>query len=151
MRWLLGNELMRWVSWQGGYSLVASAALLLLAGCPTATPPGAAKPSGSKESPEKQTPDLKENADDVAALKANGATLTTDSAGHVEKVQLNQDKGGDQDLAHLKGVPFVRDLGADVRGVSDEGLAKLAGHPSLRAIKLERSMVTDAGAPHLRK
>src|SRR6476620_5317186 len=94
------------------------AIVVFMAGCSTATPPGSGKASGGKETVEKPGADLKENAEDAAALKANGATLTTDSAGHVEKVQLNQDTGGDKDLAHLKGLPLVRDLGADVRGVT---------------------------------
>jgi hypothetical protein len=108
MKWLCGN---------GGCLLVVAAAAVLLAGCPSSVPPGSGKSGGGKETAEKAGADLKENAEDVAALKANGATLGTDSAGHVEKVQLNQDTGGDKDLAHLKGLPYVKDLGADVRGV----------------------------------
>src|SRR5436190_18818892 len=142
---------MRLLFLKGGCLLGVATALLLFAGCPSAVPPGSGKGSGAKDAAEKPGADLKENAEDVAALKGNGATLGMDSAGHVEKVKLNQDSGGDKDLAHLKGLPFVRDLGADVRGVTDAGLAFLENHPSLRAIKLERSAVTDAGMPHLQK
>src|SRR5262249_26241477 len=124
-----------------------AAALLLVTGCPTPNPPAAKSDNKDKGIDEA----LVENADDIKALQAAKAELRKDAAGHVDKVELNRDSGNDADLAHLKGLPFVRELGADVRGVTDAGLKSLANHPNLRTLRLEQSSVTDAGMEQLEK
>src|SRR5262245_26654064 len=118
-------------------------AVTAFAGCPAATPttPGTSSAAGSSDDPTA-----------VAALKNAKATLETDSEGRVVRVDLDSGAGGDADLEQVKKLPSVRELDcSEVRGVSDAGLAKLAGHPSLRVIKLERTSVTDAGMAHLQK
>src|SRR5688572_16192285 len=105
-------------------SMLAVAMLLLsAAGCPSPLPP-AAKP------------------DAVQALEAAGAVLKKNSAGAVTDIELDSAQGSDEQLKHLKDLPSVQMLSAvEARGVTDAGLALLAGHPSLREIKLERSGV----------
>src|SRR5436190_11674723 len=128
--------------WRRLMVVVAAAAVVASAGCPSSLPKPAAKGGdGGKDDPAA-----------VAALKAAKATLETDSEGNVVGVDLDAATGGDADLAHVKGLPSVKTLDAtEVRGVTDAGLAMLAGHPNLRAIKLERTNVTDAGMTHLQK
>jgi internalin A len=137
---------MRCTSWT--CFLVVSAMLAISSGCPSTVPPGTSQSGGSAKTADDSL--MHQDSVAVAAIKAAGALLTTESDGHVTGVQLS-DTGGDKDLIHLKDLPFVRTLGADVRGVTDAGLALLAGHPNLRALKLERSAVTDAGMVHLQK
>ena len=126
----------------GQLLLVASCCgCLLFTGCPSSVPPGSSAKgsSGSKPATEANHGEFKEDPDDVAALKAAKATLSTDSDGHIIAVQLSSDSGSDQDLAHVKGLPYVRELGAEARGVTDAGLVKLEGHPNLRTLSLERA------------
>src|SRR5437870_13006829 len=90
---------------------VATAVVLVSApGCPSSTPPARSKGSGSG-SPSETAGGLKDNVDDVAALKAAKAALKTDSSGHVIEVELDR-TGGDKDLAHLKGLTNARILSA---------------------------------------
>ncbi len=125
------------------FGAVSLAAVVLLAGCPSSMPRTPAKTDAAGD---------KDDAAAVAALKEHKATLETDSEGRVVKVDLDSAAGGNADLELLKGLPSVRDLDCtEARGVTDAGLAKLAGHPSLRSIKLERTNVTDAGMAHLQK
>src|SRR4051812_36799608 len=128
------------------------AAIMAAVGCTPQSPPTSSQGSGSDSSKAAAGDGLKDNADDVAALKAAKATLTMDSTGHVVAIDLDTATGGDADLKHLKGLPHVRTLNAtEVRRVTDAGLAFLAGHPGLRVIKLERTSVTDDGMPQLQK
>jgi Leucine-rich repeat (LRR) protein len=127
---------------------VALALIVAAAGCPSSAPPAAPQSVGSTKTVDESS--LKQDPDAVAALKAAGAALTMNSNEQVIGVQLSE-SGGDKELERIQGLPFVRDLEADVRGVTDAGLALLAGHPNLRAIKLERSAVSDAGMMHLQK
>src|SRR5437868_5455402 len=121
----------------------AAVVATLVAGCPSTTPKPAGKSSATGGSDDPAA---------VAALKTAKATLETDSEGRVVKVDLDSALGSDADLERLKGLPSVRELDcSEVRGVTDSGLAKLAGHPSLRVIKLERTSVTDAGMARLQK
>ncbi len=130
--------------------LLAALVVIFLTGCPSERPPGSAKGSGSGE--EVVEGKLKDEAGAVAALVEAKATLEKDSEGRVIGVDLDSAKGSDADLAHLKGLPNVRMLSAvEVRGVTDAGMATLAGHPNLRTLKLERSSVGDAGMAHLQK
>jgi len=121
--------------------LGAVVAMVLIAGCPSATPkaPGKSGAAASGDDPAA-----------VAALKADKATLETDAEGHVVKVDLDSAAGGDADLERLTGLPWVRELDcSEVRGVTDKGLAALKGHPALRVLKLSRTSVTDAGMAQL--
>jgi Leucine-rich repeat (LRR) protein len=132
------------------WSLVGLAVVVVSVGCPSTTPPGSAEGSGSGKQVVEQKG--KDDLAAVAALEAAKATLEKDSEGRVIVVDLDSAKGSDADLAHLKGLPYVRELSAvEVRGVTDAGLASLAGHPNLRTLKLERSSVGDAGMVHLQK
>lgn len=129
---------------------IAAANLQWSSGCSTSAPPSSSKGSGSGDRAESAA-ELKDNADDIAALKAVKATLKMDSAGHVTEVELDR-TNADKELAHLKGLPNVRVLNCtEALGVTDKGLALLEGLPSLRVLKLERTGVTDAGMPHLQK
>src|SRR5262245_8743533 len=139
---------MRCASLERWFMLFLAVGFMVLAGCPSSTRPTVPQTDSNGAKGE----NLKENAEAVAELKKRGATLATDTDGHVVGVELDRDSGKDADLAYLKELPYVRTLGAtEVHGVTDAGLAMLAGHPNLRAIKLERSGVTDAGMPHLQK
>ena len=124
--------------------LFVAGLVLLAAGCPSAAPPAANKSA-------KEDDALADNPDDVKALEAAKAILSKDGEGRVVGVELNRDKGNDADLAHVKGLPHVRELSADVRNVTDAGLAHLVGHPNLRIVRLEQSAVTDAGMLHMQK
>src|SRR6186713_3060489 len=117
MRRVLGHQV--WLK------AALAATVAFAAGCPATSTPTSSKGSGAKDVAEKKEEGLPDKAEDVAALKASGASVEMDPAGHVVKVQLDQDSGGDKQLAHLKGLPNVRDLGADARGVTNDGLALL--------------------------
>lgn len=137
-----------WLKWS--FEILALLIVAVLVGCPSTVPPGSAKGGSSGE--EVVGEKLKENPADVKALVEAKAVLDVDKDGNVIVVDLDSAKGSDADLAHLKGLPFVRELSAvEVRGVTDAGLASLAGHPSLKTLKLERSSVGDAGMAHLQK
>jgi hypothetical protein len=123
--------------------LVGFAAVMLFAGCPATTPNPMGKPSAAGGTDDPAA---------VEALKKSKATLETDSEGRIVKVDLDSAAGGDADLEQVKRLPSVRELDCtEVRGVTDAGLAKLAGLPALRVIKLERTSVTDAGMAQLQK
>jgi Leucine-rich repeat (LRR) protein len=127
--------------------IVIGALGVLTAGCPSATPPAT-----TAKSPKQSAGDDSDDPAAVAALKEHKAGLTLDKEGHVVAVDLDNAAGGDADLAQIKRLPRVRTIDCtEVRGVTDAGMAMLEGHPSLRGLKLERSMVTDAGMPALQK
>src|SRR5687768_13952689 len=97
--------------------VAALAAALLLAGCPSSAPTNpSARPSS--------------DGDAAKALEAAGALLTKDASGQVTAVELNRDNGKNDDLKHVMGLPSVRILTAECRGVTDEGLKLLEGHPN---------------------
>ena len=104
-------------------------AVVLLSGCPSATPNPTGKSGaavGGSEDPAA-----------VAALKNAKATLETDSEGRVVKVDLDSAVGSDADLEQIRKLPAVRELDcSEVRGVTDKGLAALKLHPALRVLKL---------------
>lgn len=126
-------------------------AVALFAGCPAKQEQGVSTDEGGTSvsgQPAEEAPADDEAA--VKALEASGATLKKNDAGRVVEVTLGQE-GGNADLEHLKGLPSVRKLTAEVRGVNDEGLALLKGHPNLRVIELFQSEVTNAGMAHLKE
>src|SRR5688500_9650803 len=118
-------------------TLAVIGCLAIAAGCPSSAPvspkpetPEVTEVTGGK--PSEAPAELPaEQADAAKALEANGAILTKDAEGRVTAVELSRDKGNDDDLKHVAGLPRVRSLSAECRGVTDAGLAHLKGHPTL--------------------
>src|SRR5688572_13811973 len=124
-------------------SLFIVVALITAAGCPSTQPTGPLA-GGGKATPETKAPQPELPPDDpqaVAALERT-AYLTKNNAGRVTKVELKP-SATDEALKHLASLPGVERLEANVRGVTDEGLTHLKGHPSLKYINFEQSSVTN--------
>ena len=117
--------------------ILAAAAALVLAGCPSNQPTGplTGPPTGSPVGAEAKVPKLElppDSADDAAALKAANAWLTADKSGRVTRVELGS-SATDEQLKHLAGLPAVQRLQCNSRGITDAGLVHSEG-PSQPAV-----------------
>ena len=98
-------------------------------------------------------PSTPPNADDktaVAALKKLGAEIEQDDQGRAVELNLRRTKGTDAGLAHLKGLPNLRELNLESTQVSDAGLVHLKGLTGLKTLRLGGTKVTDAGLVQLK-
>jgi Leucine-rich repeat (LRR) protein len=112
------------------------------------------EPGGS--SPE-ATPAASAVADDpqvVASIEASPEVQVERSGGHIVKLDLSElldattnSRGGTaREFAWCAGLPKLKTLVATGPGVTDDAVAKLAGHPSLAVLNFsKRSMVGDKG------
>ncbi|HEV7278817.1 MAG TPA: hypothetical protein VGN57_01285 [Pirellulaceae bacterium] len=164
-----------------GASLFAAALPLLFAGCPTESNAPVANSAsdvdgGETVRPVEPAPVAKaapqDDAEAIAALKAAGVGLATDSAGNVVKANFDslivQDEAevaavlaklsglpnlremimtgprfGDQSVEHLVGLEELRVVMMEDSGLSDKGAIQLAALPKLEALGLRRTNVTD--------
>src|SRR5262245_46954667 len=74
-----------------------------------------------------------DNQADIDALKTANAWLPADKTGRITSVELSS-SATDEQLKHLAGLPKLARLQCNSRGITDEGLKLLKGHPSLRYI-----------------
>jgi internalin A len=98
-----------------------------------------------------------EEGEAAAALqKLGGVPIRAglDSTRPVVKVEFNRpaftDAGLKAAIAHLKGLPSLRALTLGFTGVTDAGLADLAVLADLEDLGLAQTAVTDAGLAHLK-
>jgi hypothetical protein len=98
-----------------------------------------------------------EEGEAAAALQKLGGVPVRaglDSTRPVVKVEFNRpgftDAGLKVAIAHLKELPSLRALTLGFTGVTDAGLADLAGLPDLEDLGLAQTAVTDAGLAHLK-
>ena len=89
----------------------------------------------------------------VNKLQAKGALVlpvAADSDALVVSLQSAGKTAGDEELALIKQLPRVDQIDLRGTGVTDAGLANLAGIASLTQLHLEKTGVTDAGLTHLK-
>ena len=136
-------------------TLIVLCSAAVLGGCSSSPAPHAGTgTTGGKTGEKDPTETVKSGSEENAQSKAAAAALEKTGAklvrkeGQVVRVELGPE-GSDADLALLKDLPKVEALVADKRGVTDQGLESLKGHPVLKTLDLTQSGIKNPGLAHL--
>jgi Leucine-rich repeat (LRR) protein len=147
-----------------GFCVVVSLlAVMLLAGCPSPTPPSKPNMGGQGKTTTETTEGSStastetpaapaDDAEAVKQLEAGKHTLKRDDAGHVVEVRLQPLGDKQQTLEVLKLVaklPSLARLYATGPDVTDEGLVELKPLKNLKLLNLDQASVGDEGMAHL--
>ena len=139
---------------------------LLSAGCkdqttPTPSPAPKASPSvppataipAAKSRPAEEAAEPVRKPDppaDVAALKADGASVKTNAAGNVVSVNLASGNGTDATLSHLKALPALQELTLSGPSYTPEALSRLGELSTLTRLSLEATNTNNSVLGRLR-